>query len=130
MVIVPPLVPAFLPAAESVPETFTFCGGRLAVAVGAAPRPPAALLFGAAVAAASTICPFFMPTEFASITPEVLMTELTTCRAAAAVSSTRPPFAFSLPSLVTSDLSVCPVATSFTLPAISSPTPSCTSLSP
>jgi hypothetical protein len=33
----------------------------------------------------STIWPFFMPTEFASMMPEVLMTESTTCRAAAAV---------------------------------------------
>ena len=51
-------------------------------------------------------------------------------RAAAAVSSTRPPFALSLPSLVTSDFSVCPVATSFTCVAIWSPTPSVISLSP
>ena len=41
--------------------------------------------------------PLRVPTEFASITPEVLMTESTTWRAAAAVSSTRPPFALSLP---------------------------------
>ena len=58
------------------------------------------------------------------------MTESTTWRAAAAVSSTRPPLALSLPSLVTSDFSVCPVATSFTWPAIWSPTPSVISLSP
>ena len=36
-------------------------------------------------------------------------------RAAAAVSSTRPPFALILPSLVTSELSGWPVATSITL---------------
>ena len=50
----------------------------------------------------------------ASITPEVLMTELTTGARGAAVSSTRPPLALSLPSFCTSDFSVWPVATSFT----------------
>ena len=73
---------------------------------------------GEPVAAPSTIRPFFMPTEFASITPLVLITESTTRRAAAAVSSTRPPLALSLPVLVTSDLSDSPVATSFTSAAI------------
>ena len=124
--IVPPLVPSFLPAAESLPETFTFCGGS-ALAVLTWPRLPPLCV---AVAALSTIMPFLVPTEFASITPEVLITESTTTRAAAAVSSTRPPFAFSLPSLETRALSVCPVATSFTWPAIWSPTPSWISRSP
>ena len=54
------------------------------------------------------------------MTPLVLMTESTTARAAAAVSSTRPPFALMTPLLVllTSDLSGLPVATSITLEAI------------
>ena len=38
IVTVPPLVPAFLPAAESVPETFTFCGGRELDAMAVCPR--------------------------------------------------------------------------------------------
>ena len=74
--------------------------------------------------------PFCLPIELALITPEVLMTESTTCRAAAAVSSTRPPFALILPSLVTSDLSGLPVATSITFDAIWSLTASVISLSP
>jgi hypothetical protein len=37
--------------------------------------------------------PFFMPIEFASITPLLLMTESTIAGATAAVSPTRPPFA-------------------------------------
>ena len=60
-------------------------------------------------------CRCGVPIELASITPLVLMTESTTCRAAAAVSSTRPPLALIVPSLVTSDLSGWPVATSITL---------------
>ena len=82
--IVPPCVPFFLPAADSVPETLTVCVGA-----------PAGLL--PPVAAPSTIMPLCRPIELASITPVVLMTESTTARAAAAVSSTRPPFALSLP---------------------------------
>ena len=58
--------------------------------------------------------PFLVPIELASITPVLLMTESTTWRAAAAVSSTRPPLALSLPSLLTSELSGWPVATSLT----------------
>ena len=87
--------------AEIVPDTLT-------VWVGAS----APLL--SAVAAPSTIMPLRVPTEFASITPEVLITESTTARAAAAVSSTRPPLAESLPSLVTSEVSGLPVETSIT----------------
>src|SRR5262249_14152833 len=88
---VPPWVPFFLPAAESVPEI-------LMVWVGA----PAGLL--APVAALSTIMPLRGPMELALITPLVLMTEPTTTRAAAALSSTGPPSALILPSSVTSDL--------------------------
>ena len=76
--------PCFLPAADSVPETLTVCVGA-----------PAGLL--PPVAALSTIMPLWRPIELASITPVVLMTELTTARAAAAVSSTRPPLALSVP---------------------------------
>src|SRR5262249_62204345 len=90
--IVPPSFPFFLPAADSVPEILT-------VWVGA----PAGLV--APVAAASTIMPLRWLIELALITPLVLMTESTTVRAAAAVSSTRPPLALILPSLLTSDLS-------------------------
>jgi hypothetical protein len=82
------------------------------------------------VAALSTIMPLRWPIELALITPLVLMTESTTVRAAAAVSSTRPPFALILPSLETSDLSGRPVATSMTFEAIWSLTASVTSLSP
>ena len=101
--IVPPCVPLCLPAAASVPEI-------LMVWVGA----PAGLL--PPVAALSTIMPLWRPIELALITPLVLMTESTTARAAAAVSSTRPPLALSVPLLVllTSDLSGRPVATSMT----------------
>ena len=62
--------------------------------------------------------PLRVPIELALITPLVLMTESTTVRAAAAVSSTRPPLALILPSLVISDFSGLPVATSLTLAAI------------
>ena len=58
--------------------------------------------------------PLWVPIVLASSTPLLLMTESTTTRAAAAVSSIRPPFALIRPSLVTSDFSVWPVATSFT----------------
>ena len=78
---VPPLVPFFLPAAESLPATLH---GLLRRARGLA-EPP--------VAAPSTIMPLWVPIELASITPVLLMTESTTARAAAAVSSTRPPLA-------------------------------------
>src|SRR2546423_7706661 len=78
-------VPEDFPEADKVPEIFTTCFGA-----------PAGLL--APVAAPSTITPFLRPTELASITPVLLMTESTTWRAAAAVSSTRPPLALSLPS--------------------------------
>jgi hypothetical protein len=74
--------------------------------------------------------PLCRPIELALITPLVLMTESTTTRAAAAVSSTRPPFALILPSLLTSDLSGRPVATSMTFAAIWSLTASVISLSP
>ena len=111
------LVPFFLPAADSVPEILMVCVGA-----------PAGLL--APVAALSTIMPLRRPIELALITPLVLMTESTTARAAAAVSSTRPPFARSLPSLLTSDLSGWPVETSITFEAIWSPTASVISLSP
>ena len=74
--------------------------------------------------------PLRVPTELASITPLLLITESTIWRAAAAVISTRPPLARSVPSLVTSDDSGLPVATSITLPAISSPTATWISLSP
>ncbi len=102
---VPPVVPLSLPAAEIWPASLT-------VWVGA----PAPLL--APVAALSTILPLRVPIEFASITPLLLMTESTTARAAAAVSSTRPPLALSLPVLRTSDLRVLPVWTSLTAEAI------------
>ena len=84
------------------------------------------------VAALSTIMPLWRPIELALITPVVLMTESTTARAAAAVSSTRPPLALMTPRLVllTSDLSGWPVATSITLVAMLSPTASVISLSP
>src|SRR5262245_28011900 len=108
---VPPLVPWRLPAACTVPAT-------LMVWVGA----PAGLL--APVAAASTIMPLRWPIALALITPLVLMTESTTVRAAAAVSSTRPPLALILPSLLTSDLSGLPVETSITFEAMESPTAS------
>ena len=74
---------------------------------------PAGLL--APVAASSTIMPLCVPIVFASMTPLLLMTESTTLRAATAVSSTRPPLALSVPSLLTSDFSGCPVETSITL---------------
>ena len=77
-----------------MPDTLTVCGGR-----------PATLV----VEAPSTILPLEVPTERASITPVLLMTELTMVRAAAAVSSTRPPLALSLPVFVTSELSGLPV---------------------
>ena len=115
--IVPPCVPFFLPAAASVPEILTIWAGA-----------PAGLL--APVAALSTIVPLRRPIELAVITPLVLMTESTTVRAAAAVSSTRPPLALILPSLLTSDLSGLPVETSITFEAIWSPTASVISLSP
>ena len=102
---VPPLVPLALPAAEIWPESLTTWVGA-----------PAPLL--APVAALSTIMPFLEPIELASITPVLLMTESTTARAAVAVSWTRPPLALSLPELLTSDLRVWPVCTSFTAPAI------------
>jgi hypothetical protein len=74
--------------------------------------------------------PLRLPTELASITPLLLMTESTTARAAAAVSSTRPPLALSLPVLLTSDLSVSPVFTSRATEAIWSLTASVISRSP
>ena len=76
--------------------------------------------------------PLREPIELARMIPLVLMTESTTVRAAAAVSSTRPPFALSVPFLVllTSDLSGRPVATSMTLDEMWSPTASVISLSP
>ena len=83
----------------SVPDTLT-------VWVGA----PATLVFS--VGPPSTIRPLRWPIERASITPVLLMTELTTVRADAAVSSTRPPLALSVPSFLTSALSGWPVATS------------------
>ncbi len=89
---------------------------------------PAGLV--APVAAASTIMPLRWPIALALITPLVLMTESTTVRAAAAVSSTRPPLALILPSLLTSDLSGLPVETSITFEAMESPTASVISLSP
>ena len=100
---VPPVVPRCLPAAEIVPASLMVCAGA-----------PAGLL--PPVAALSTIMPLWRPIELALITPLVLMTESTTARAAAAVSSTRPPLALSVPLLVllTSDLSGRPVATSMT----------------
>ena len=117
--IVPPVVPRCLPAAEIVPASLMVCAGA-----------PAGLL--PPVAALSTIMPLWRPIELALITPLVLMTESTTARAAAAVSSTRPPLALSVPLLVllTSDLSGRPVATSMTLLAMLSPTASVISLSP
>ena len=116
---VPPVVPRCLPAAEIVPASLMVCAGA-----------PAGLL--PPVAALSTIRPLRWPIESARMTPLVLMTESTTARAAAAVSSTRPPFALMVPFLVllTSDLSGLPVATSITLDAILSPTASVISLSP
>ena len=85
------LFAAFLPAADSVPEILTFW-------VGAAP-------LVAAVEAPSTIMPFLVPIELASITPELLITESTTVRAVAALISTRPPLARNTPSFFTSELS-------------------------
>ena len=116
---VPPVVPLCLPAAEIVPASLMVCAGA-----------PAGLL--APVAALSTIMPLWVPIELASITPLLLMTESTTARAAAAVSSTRPPLALSVPLLVllTSDLSGWPVATSITAAAIWSLTASVISRSP
>jgi hypothetical protein len=61
--------------------------------------------------------PLRRPIELAWMMPLVLITESTTARAAAAVSSTRPPLALSLPVLVTSDFKGWPVATSITLEA-------------
>ena len=115
--IVPPCVPFCLPAADSVPEILMVWAGA-----------PAGLL--AEVAALSTIMPLWRPIEFALITPLVLMTESTTARAAAAVSSTRPPLARILPSFETSDFSGRPVATSITFDATWSLTASVISLSP
>jgi hypothetical protein len=74
--------------------------------------------------------PFLAPIEFASITPLLLITESTTARAAAAVSSTRPPSALSVPLLSTSDFRGFPVLTSRTWDAIWSVTASVISRSP
>jgi hypothetical protein len=90
--IVPPFCPAFLPAAEIVPASFTFCAGA-----------PAGLLLP--VAAASTMVPPRCATAFASITPLLLMTESTTYFAAAAVIYTLPPLADSVPLFATSEVS-------------------------
>ena len=114
---VPPLVPLRLPLAESLPDSFTVCVGA-----------PAGLL--PAVAAPSTIMPLWLPIELASITPVLLMTESTTARAAAAVSVTVPPLALSLPSLLISDFSGWPVATSTTCEEIELVIPSVIRLSP
>ena len=76
---VPPV--PFLLETSSLPETLTVCGGNPATFV---VEPP------------STILPLRVPTERASITPVLLMTESTTVRACAAVSSTRPPVALEL----------------------------------
>ncbi len=115
-----PLLPGRRPAvaeAESVPETRTVWRGA------SAGREPA-------VAAPSTIMPLRRPIVFASMTPRLLMTESTTWRAAAAVSSTRPPLALIRPAFSTSEVSGRPVCTSRTWAPIWSPTASEISLSP
>ena len=114
---VPPLVPLRLPAADSVPDTVTV--GLRARAYRLVPVGPP-----------STILPLWLPMVSASITPELLMTELTILRAATAVSTTVPPLALSVPAFSTSDLSGLPVATSITCEAILSVSPSVIRLSP
>jgi len=70
MVTVPPVSPAFLPEAINLPVTVT----------------EPAFPF-------STTSPLTMPTDFASATPLILIVLSSTCPAALAVISTRPPFA-------------------------------------